>query len=57
VEREGRRRRALAYALVVSIIGLPVGIALDLPYVWGLSIAGIVVAGLGLWRDRPDSRA
>lgn len=54
MERERKRRRALMYALVVSVIGLPVGLALDLPYVWGLSIAGIVAAGLILWRDRPN---
>jgi hypothetical protein len=54
MERELKRRRALMYALVVSVIGLPVGLALDLPYVWGLSIAGIIVAGLLLWWDRPS---
>ena len=51
--REARRRRvALTYSLVVSIIGLPTGIALNLPYVWGMSIAGILVAGLMLSWDR-----
>ncbi len=52
--RAKRRQRALTYALVVSIIGLAVGIAMNLPYVWGLSIAGIIVAGLKMLWDRRD---
>lgn len=37
------RERRVRYGLVVSAIGLPVGLALDLPLVWGLSICGLVV--------------
>lgn len=49
------RRRALTYGFVVSVIGLPVGLAMHLPYVWGLSIAGIIIAGTKLGRIK-DSR-
>ncbi|MFH1921190.1 MAG: hypothetical protein ABIP48_15080 [Planctomycetota bacterium] len=50
IERELRlfRKRILQYCLIVCAIGLPVGIAMELPYVWGLSIAGIVIAGFKL---------
>ena len=44
------RKRLLTYSFVVSIIGLPVGIAMNLPYVWGLSIVGIIVGGTRLRR-------
>jgi hypothetical protein len=44
------RKRLLTYSFVVSLIGLPVGLAMNLPYVWGLSIAGIIVAGNKLSR-------
>jgi hypothetical protein len=47
-EFEAFRKRVLTYSFVVSIIGLPVGIAMNLPYVWGLSIAGIIVGGIKL---------
>ncbi|HEX5397834.1 MAG TPA: serine/threonine-protein kinase, partial [Verrucomicrobiae bacterium] len=48
---ERRRRAMLWYGFIVSALGLPVGIAMQLPFVWGLSIAGILIAGykLGLW--------
>jgi hypothetical protein len=39
-----RRKKLLIYSLTVSIIGLPVGLILNLPYVWVLSIVGIVVS-------------
>ena len=42
------RKRMLIYSLVVSCIGLPIGIALNLPYVWILSIAGIILSSLKL---------
>jgi hypothetical protein len=44
------RQGALTYCLVVSLIGLPTGLVLHLPYVWILSIAGIVVAPIKLSR-------
>jgi type III secretory pathway component EscS len=34
----------LIYGLTVSSIGLPVGLILNLPYVWVLSIIGIIVS-------------
>ena len=37
------RKKLLIYGLSASIFGLPTGLVLGLPYVWGLSIAGIVV--------------
>ena len=37
------RKKMLIYGVSVSFIGLPVGLIMALPYVWGLSIAGIVV--------------
>ncbi|MFA6186163.1 MAG: hypothetical protein WC770_02980 [Phycisphaerae bacterium] len=42
------RKRTLTYSLVVSCVGLPVGIVLNLPYVWILSIAGIIISSLKL---------
>lgn len=42
------RKRVLIGTLILCIIGLPVGLAMSLPYVWGLSIAGIVIAGFKL---------
>jgi len=46
---EQRRRRALLwYGLAVSIVGLPLGVAWNLPIVWGLALAGIVVGSLKL---------
>ena len=41
-----RRNRMLMYGFVVSIIGLPIGILLGLPAVWGLAILGIVIGGI-----------
>ena len=40
------RDKALMYGLVVSIIGLPIGVVLGLPVVWGLSILGIVIGAI-----------
>ena len=47
-EYRAYRTGVLATCLILCIIGLPVGIAMDLPYVWGLAIAGIVIAGFRL---------
>lgn len=44
------RQRILTGSLVLCIVGLPVGLALRLPYVWLLSIAGIIVAAIKLSR-------
>jgi serine/threonine protein kinase len=43
-----RRERALWYGFIVSFIGVPAGIMLHLPYVWGMGICGVVLAGLKL---------
>lgn len=50
---ERRRKAVLWYGFIVSIIGVPMGFALDLPMVWGLGFLGITVAGkkLGLWKN------
>ena len=42
------------YGFVVSIIGLPVGILLRLPVVWGLAIVGIVIGGIKILLRRSD---
>jgi len=44
------RQRVLTGGLVICIIGLPVGLVLHLPYVWILSIVGIIVAPIKLSR-------
>jgi hypothetical protein len=44
--RAALRDRALMYGFVGSIIGLPVGVVLGLPVVWGLAILGIVIGGI-----------
>ena len=47
---EAFRVRLLTFGLVSCIIGLPVGLILKLPYVWGLSILGLIVAPMKLSR-------
>jgi hypothetical protein len=42
------RVRLLTFSLVSCIIGLPTGLMLKLPYVWGLSILGLIVAPMKL---------
>ena len=49
-EFQAFRKRVLTASLVVCVLGLPIGLALGLPYVWLLSIAGIVVSALKLKR-------
>lgn len=41
-------QRMLAYGLIVSVIGLPIGIALKEPVLWGLALAGIAIGGVKL---------
>ena len=50
VEREfwAFRKRLLLFGLICCVLGLPVGIAINRPYVWGLSIIGIIVASMKL---------
>lgn len=38
------RKKLLIYGLTTSVIGLPAGLLLHLPLVWGLSIAGIIIS-------------
>ena len=45
---EAFRKRVLIGSLVMCIVTFPIGIALNIPYVWGLCIAGIIVAGVKL---------
>ncbi|MCE5184904.1 MAG: hypothetical protein LLF76_02120 [Planctomycetaceae bacterium] len=37
------RKRLLIYGFVVCCIGLPAGLLLKLPVVWGLALAGILI--------------
>ncbi len=45
---EAYRRRWLTGWFIICLIGLPVGLLLNIPYVWGLAIAGIIIAGAKL---------
>jgi hypothetical protein len=38
------RKRVLLCSLFICIVGLPVGLYLKLPYVWLLSIAGLIIS-------------
>jgi hypothetical protein len=42
------RKKMLTYGFTMSLIGLPVGLIMKLPYVWGLADLGIIVGGLKL---------
>jgi len=37
------RKRVLLTAFVICLTGLPIGLVLNLPFVWGLSILGLIV--------------
>jgi hypothetical protein len=37
------RKRVLLTGFVICLIGLPIGLVLNLPLVWGLSILGLVI--------------
>jgi hypothetical protein len=45
---EAYKKRRLTGAFITCLIGLPIGILLKLPFVWGLAIAGIIIAGAKL---------
>ena len=47
---EAFRIRVLTCCLMICTVGLPIGLMLELPYVWGLSILGLIVAPLKLSR-------
>ena len=49
--RNEKRHRALTYGFVVSLVGLPIGLVLNLPVVWGLSLAGIIIGSFKSKRD------
>ena len=42
------RKRVLTGGFIVCLLGLPIGLLLNLPYIWGLVIAGIIIAGAKL---------
>jgi len=46
------RKRILVGCLVMCVIALPVGVAMALPHVWGLALAGIAISAtkLGMMR-------
>jgi hypothetical protein len=46
VYRTALHNRLLMYGFVMSIVGLPIGIFLNLPVVWGLAVLGIVVGSI-----------
>ena len=45
---DSRRQRKLWYGFLVSVLGLPVGLLMGLPVVWGLALAGIIVGAAKL---------
>lgn len=47
-DSDSLRKKLLWYGFICSAIGLPVGLDLRLPFVWGLSIAGFAIAGYKL---------
>jgi hypothetical protein len=54
-DRASPRGKALVYGFVVSLLGLPIGIILQLPAVWVLATIGIVVGGIKLVAKRCDT--
>ncbi len=44
------RKRVLIGTLILCLIGMPLGLFLEQPYVFVLSIAGVIAAGIGLRR-------
>lgn len=49
-EFQAFRKRVLTGSLVLCAVGLPIGLMLDLPYVWVLAILGMIVAPVKLSR-------
>ena len=37
---------------ILSLVALPVGLTIGIPLLWGLSIVGIILSGLGLIMPR-----
>ncbi len=52
-EFQAFRRRTLTGGLLLCLIGLPIGVVLGLPVVWGLAIAGIIIGGIKLLLLKP----
>lgn len=50
------RKRMLMYGFITSVIGLPLGLALSMPYVWRLATAGICIGGTRLLLLRQKER-
>ena len=46
------RKKMLLFSLTMCVIGLPAGLILGLPFVWGLSIIGIIVNVINMKRYR-----
>jgi hypothetical protein len=44
------RIRVLTYCLVIIVVALPIGFMLHLPYVWGMSIIGMIFIPIKLSR-------
>ncbi|MHC4881586.1 MAG: SHOCT domain-containing protein [Planctomycetota bacterium] len=44
------RKKLLLFSLTMCIIGLPAGLVLGLPFVWGLSIFGIIANVINMKR-------
>ena len=42
------RKRTITGSFIICLFGLPIGLMLGIPYVWGLSIVGIIVCGRSL---------
>jgi len=49
---ELRRRRALLFGFCTSLIGLPIGVGMGSPVVWGLAAIGIAIGGTKLFLRR-----
>ena len=47
---EAFRIRLLTGSLVLCAFGLPIGLMLELPYVWGMSIVGVIFIPIKLSR-------
>lgn len=52
-----RRKRMLVFGFVVSVVGIPFGIALHMPILWGLALAGVCVGGVKLLLNHQKERS
>ncbi|MBN1975319.1 MAG: hypothetical protein JW787_16895 [Sedimentisphaerales bacterium] len=42
------RKRVLTGSMIICAFGLPIGVVLNLPYVWIMSILGLIIGGIKL---------